>query len=503
MDTAVNRRGAMALIGMGAAAAGVPGITAAARGAPAPATPARPAVTGASWVATVAGRPWQARPLPALAPVPADLFAVGAQVRLDAPRQTIAGFGGAFSEKGWDALQALPPARRAQALATLFGDDGCAFNQCRTPIGANDISRGWYSYDETPDDYDLAHFSIANDRETLIPFIKAAQGLRPDLKVWASPWSPPTWMKRGGHYAQAPAWPGQPSNGITPAQLGQEGSDSFRLDDRTLATYARYFRRYVEEYAKAGIRIDTVMPQNEFNSAQPFPSCCWTPEGLARFIPFLAQEMDKVGTRVFFGTLERGNVDLFARVMAHPQAAAAIKGIGVQWAGKDALGPLRERYPTLELWGSEQECGVGTNDWRYARYGWQTIRRYFENGASAWTYWNMVMPEGGMSGWGWPQNSLLVVDTKAGTFRMGEDYWLVRHLSAHVRAGARMVPVESFLGYVDQLAFRNPDGSLVLVASNPIAQPATVTYRIGSKTLALPMEADSLNTVVLPADALA
>lgn len=490
----MDRRQAMALIGMGAAAAGVQGMPAAARAAaPAASTP-----PGAAWFATVAGRPWQARSLPAPGAVPADPFATGAQVRLDAPRQTIAGFGGAFSEKGWQALAALPQAQRARALAALFGDDGCAFNHCRTPIGANDISRRWYSYDETPGDYDMAHFSIANDRETLIPFIQVAQALRPDLKVWASPWSPPTWMKKGGHYAQAPAWPGQPSNGITPGQLGQEGYDSFLLDDRTLAAYARYFRCYVEEYAKAGIRIDTVMPQNEFNSAQPFPSCCWTPEGLARFIPFLAQEMGKVGVRVFFGTLERGNIDLFDRVMAHPDAAAAIKGIGVQWAGKDALPALRERYPALELWGSEQECGVGTNDWRYARYGWQTIKRYFEHGATAWTYWNMVMPEGGMSGWGWPQNSLLVVDTQAGTFRMGEDYWLVRHLSAHVRPGARMVPVDSFLGYVDQLAFRNLDGTVVLVASNPVSQPSTVTYRVGDKALALPMEADSLNTVILP-----
>jgi hypothetical protein len=94
---------------------------------------------------------------------------------------------------------------------------------------------------------------------------------------------------------------------------------------------------------------------------------------------------------------------------------------------------------TLELWGSEQECGVGTNDWRYARYGWQTIKRYFEHGATVWTYWNMAMPQGGMSGWGWPQNSLVEVDTSAGTFRLGEDYWLVRHLrhmSARRAAGA-------------------------------------------------------------------
>jgi glucosylceramidase len=137
-----------------------------------------------------AGRPWQGRALPALGAVPADPFAVGATVRSMRRARPLPALAGPFRRRlaGADG----PAAGAAQeALAALFGDDGCAFNHCRTPIGANDISRGWYSYDETPGDYDLAHFTIANDRDTLIPFIQAAQRLRPDLKVWASPWSPP------------------------------------------------------------------------------------------------------------------------------------------------------------------------------------------------------------------------------------------------------------------------------------------------------------------------
>ncbi|MCW1382421.1 hypothetical protein OLX02_06265 [Novosphingobium sp. KCTC 2891] len=500
--TGVNRRHALGLIGAGVAATSVRPALAQGTASPVPATAGRSAVTP-TWVATSAGRPWQPRALPSLGPRGTDIFAEDVQIQLDQPRQTMAGFGGAFGEKGWEALQHLPAATRAAAIGALFGDDGCAFSQCRTPIGANDIARGWYSYDETPGDFDLKHFSVANDRETLIPFIKAAQTFRPDLKVWASPWSPPSWMKKGGHYAQAPAWPGQPSNGIRPDQLGKEGTDSFILEDRYLAAYARYFGRYVEEYRKVGISISTVMPQNEFNSAQPFPSCTWTPEGLAQFLPYLGREMDKLGVPVFFGTLERGNADLFSKVMADPAAAAVVKGIGVQWAGKGALPALRERFPDLTLWGSEQECGIGTNDWRYARYGWSTLKRYFEHGACAWTYWNMVMPEGGMSGWGWPQNCLVSVDTKAGTFRLTEDYWLVRHVAQFVRPGARMIPADSFLGFTDQLAFRNPDGSLVLVASNPIAQPSTVRYGVAGKVLTLTLEPDSLNTVVIPAGALA
>jgi len=455
------------------------------------------------WLETTRTAPGHTRTAPALVQRPAAPFDSDATVAIDRPGRTVSGFGGAFSEKGWQALSTLPEKARWAALDALFGASGCGFSLCRTPIGANDIARGWYSYDEAPGDFQLDHFSIANDRETLIPFIKAAQQIQPALKLWASPWSPPTWMKRNGHYAMAPAWAGQPSNGIRADQLGREGEDWFIQEDRYFDAYARYFRRYVEDYAAAGIPIGMVMPQNEFNSAQPFPSCCWTPEGLARFLPYLGREMDKVGAEVFFGTLERGNAGLFNRVMDHPAAARVVKGVGVQWAGKNALTTLRAQHPDLEIWGSEQECGVGTNDWHYARYGWSLIRRYFEAGATAWDYWNLVMPAGGMSGWGWPQNSLVEVDTRKGTFRLTHDYWLLRHVSGAVRPGARLVPVDSFLGFDDQIAFRNPDGSLVIVASNMVGAAQRVRYVIGQKMLELRLAPDSLNTITVPASALA
>lgn len=479
------RREAMGLIGAAAAA-----LPVAARAADAGSTVA--------WRETTHGAPWRKITAPSFAPVPTNMFDTDAVVRLDTPGRTVAGFGGAFSEKGWQALGALPEKARWSAMEALFGNEGCNFSLCRTPLGANDISRGWYSYDETPGDFALDHFSVSNDTDTLIPFIKAAQQLQPGLKLWASPWSPPTWMKRTGHYAQAPAWPGQPSNGIRPDQLGKEGQDSFIQDDRYFDAYARYFRRYVEEYAKAGIPIGMVMPQNEFNSAQPFPSCCWTPDGLARFLPFLGREMDKVGTQVFFGTLERGNPDLFAQVMSHPDAARTIKGIGVQWAGKGALTALRARNPNLEIWGSEQECGVGTNDWHYTRYSWSTIKRYFEAGATAWHYWNFAMPEGGMSGWGWPQNALVDIDTKKRTYRLTNDYWLMRHIAGAVRPGAKLVPVDSFFGFDDQLAFRNPDGSVVLIASNALGERQSVRYVVGQRLLTLKLAPDSINTITIP-----
>jgi glucosylceramidase len=453
--------------------------------------------SGIRWISSTQRAPWRTMSGLALQPLDPNLFGRDFEVRLDTPLQSIAGFGGAFTEKGWEALASLPVAKRDAAMTALFGAEGAAFNLCRTPIGANDISRKWYSYDETPDDFALTQFSIDNDRDTLIPYIRAAMAQQPKLKLWASPWSPPTWMKKGKHYAQAPAWPGQPSNGIKPEQMGSEGKDSFILEDRYLDAYARYFRRYVEEYAKAGVPISMVMPQNEFNSAQPFPSCCWTPEGLARFIPYLGKEMGQAGVDIFFGTLERGNADLLSKVLADPKAAPFIKGVGVQWAGKGALSEIHRRHPDLTLWASEQECGVGTNDWHYARYSWGLIKQYFNAGASAWHYWNMAMPVGGMSGWGWPQNSLITVNTKAGTYRFNPEYYLMRHMSQFIRPGARRLPTESYLGFENQLAFQNPDGSTVIVIQNEMAEPQRVRMKVGDHQINADLPADSFNTITL------
>lgn len=448
-----------------------------------------------TWISTTKSTPWRAMDGAQLGPVDANPLAISLEVRPDRPEQTIDGFGAAFSEIGWEALQALAPGARAEVMDALFlTGKGTDFTLCRTPIAGNDITRSWYSYDEVKDDFALKHFSIERDRSGLIPYIKEAQARRPDLKLWASPWSPPTWMKTNGHYAMAPAWPGQPSNGIQPDQLGKPGRDYFIQEDRYFEAYARYFRRYVEEYGKAGIPISLVMPQNEFNSAQPFPSCCWTPEGLARFIPHLAREMGKVGVEIFLGTLERPNAELVTKVLADPVAGPLIKGVGVQWAGKGALADIHREYPAMRIWGSEQECGIGTNDWRYARYSWGLMRQYFMNGANAWTYWNMVMPTNNLTGWGWPQNSLVTVDPKAGTYRFNHEYHLVRHLSAFVRPGARRLSTDSFLGYENVLAFGNPDGEVVIVVQNDLSDPMPVRIKVGGRQLNAELPADSFNT---------
>lgn len=419
-------------------------------------------------------------------------------VQLDDPQQEIEGFGATFNELGWTSLSRLTAEQRAEIFRELFAPGtGANFTLGRMPIAANDFARDYYSYAEVPGDFALEHFSIDHDRDTLIPYIHAAQEYAPDLRLWASPWCPPQWMKTNGHYASSLPWVDGVETGLRPDQVQAEGTDSFIQDERYLATYADYFGRFVDAYAAEGIDIRMVMPQNEFNSAQPYPSCTWTPAGLAAFIRHLAPRMRERGVEIFLGTVERPDESLVAGVLADPVAAEAISGIGVQWHGKTLMPFLRRDYPGLRLFQTEQECGDGANDWRYARYAWRLMRDFLNDGANAYQYWNLSLDRGGVSRWGWSQNSLVVVDPDTADYEFTHEYYVLKHVSHFVRPGARLVPTLSYAGYENQLAFRNPDGSLVLVMQNDTAQEMPVSILVGDQVVSPVLPADSLSTFVV------
>lgn len=461
--------------------------------APALAAFGQGAAETATWISTTERSPWQTKKIAS----PGWRWDT-LDVALSRSRtaQTIEGFGGCFNELGWVSLKALSEEDREAVLRELFAPGvGANFTICRMPVGANDFSRDWYSYDETAGDFGLEHFSIANDLETLVPFIKAAQRYNSGLRLWASPWSPPSWMKKNKHYAEAMSRPGAPANGLRADQVGREGEDVFIQEEPYFAAYARYFGRFIDEYKKQGISIGIVMPQNEFNSAQPFPSCTWTPQGLARFLHDLGPEMDRRKVEVFFGTLERGDVKLLSDVMNDPEAGKWIKGVGVQWAGKGAVAEIHRRYPALTIYQSEQECGDGKNDWAYALYCWELIKHYLRSGANGYMYWNLSLQDSGESSWGWKQNSLVTVDRATRHYRWNHEYYLLKHVGHFVKPGAKRLETEGTLD--DVLGFVNPDGTVVVVIRNEAGFEKTVRVTVDGKSVVNVVEADSFNTLVL------
>jgi len=422
------------------------------------------------WISTCPGSLWQQKAVRCVAGEEANLQLSGLRF------QEIDGFGGCFNEMGAAVLGTLDEAPRKDVLGSLFGPgDGCRFNLCRLPVGASDYALEWYSHNETDGDYDMEHFSIERDRRYLIPYIKSAIALCGDLKLFASPWSPPTWMKRPRAYNYGRiVW-----------------------EERNLKAYALYLLKFVQAYRKEGIRIHQLHVQNEPTADQKFPSCVWTGEKMRDFIrdylgPLFRQCAPDC--EVWLGTINSPDYDAWAHtVLSDPQARPYVSGVGYQWAGKAAVQRTHQSWPELRLLQTENECGDGRNSWEHARYVFSLMWHYLSNGVNGYVYWNMILPPGGESTWGWKQNSLITIDPRTGTVTYNPEFYLMKHFSHFVRPGAvRMGLKGPWTG--DALAFQNPDGELVVVVANPFRETRHLVLEIGGRSVSAQLEGESFNT---------
>jgi len=416
----------------------------------------------------------------------------GADLEIDPATsyQEIQGFGGSFNEKGWTALQLLPDGGK-KVLATLFDPAGMArFNICRVPVGASDYAESRYSLAETPDDFALKDFSIARDRERLIPYIKAAQRLNPALKIWGSAWSPPAWMK-------------------TNKELN---SGAMLADPAVYDAYARYLLKFAQAYRAEGIEIYALCPQNEPSTLTDYPSCDWTGEQLRDFIrdhmgPVFAKEQ---GPAIWLGTINKPELERFiAPTMNDPVAARYVSALGLQWFALEILPECARRWPGLMIAQTETECGnrhwepgyrrdAAPNDWAYGAYTWGKIHDFFAAGASIYEAWNMVLDTKGRSiGWQthWPQNALVAVDFATRRAQYTPAFWAFAHFSHFVAPGARRVALKGELK--DAIAFSNPDGSVVLALSNQGEQPRQLTVALGATRRVVSLPPRSFATLVL------
>lgn len=385
------------------------------------------------------------------------------------------GWGCCISEICAKAILTLPQDKKEYVFDNLFGTEGCALNYCRLSIGANDFAESWYSYNETEGDYGMENFSVERDRKYIIPAVKEAQKRQADIEFFASPWSPPTWMKFPKVYNYG--------------RLVQTAEN--------LKAYALYFRKFIEEYSKEGVKISAVAPQNEFFADQKFPSCLYSPKELEAFMCCLCDELGDTA-EVYYGTCngpdpysEHGlHNEYLNYLMQNPVLRKNVKGAAFQWNGKFAVMQAKEDYPHLDIIQSECQCGDGNNTWDYAMYLYHLIHHYTLNGARANIYWNMALENDGVSTWGWRQNSLLSV--KDGDFEFNPDFYMLKHFSHFVKRGAVLLSVKGEMSS-NTTAFRNPDGKTVAVILNPFEKPKTVNIR-GEN---LRLEPRSFNTIVI------
>lgn len=403
----------------------------------------------------------------------------------DTKYQEIVGFGGSFTEAAAVTLQQLPPARQAEVLRAYFDPDhGHGYTLCRTHINSCDFSLGNYAYDEVAGDVDLEHFSIARDRQALIPMIEAAFDVAgTPLKMLASPWSPPAWMKTNG-----------------------EMNHGGKLKPEYREAWAHYYCRYIEAYAAAGIPIWGLTVQNEPEATQTWDSCRYTAEEERDFVrdhlgPALARhQLDDV--RVLIWDHNRDvMVERAQTVFEDPQAARYVWGVGFHWYEKpqrfDNVQRVHDAYPDKHLIFTEgcQEGGPHLGEWslgeRYAHAMLNDLNAWTEG----WIDWNLLLNEnGGPNHVGNYCSAPIIADTQAGELLYQSSYYYIGHFARFIQPGARRIGCQVANAALEATAFRNPNGEIAVVVLNRSEAAVPFALHHGDRSTGSKSPAHSIQT---------
>jgi glucosylceramidase len=430
------------------------------------------------------------------------------------------GFGGAFNEMGWTALNS-DAALQTQAVTLLFSPtDGANFTMGRIPIGASDYATSRYTDDDgtwtdvnassgtrQPADTSMANFSIDRDNKNLIPYIKAAMAVKSNIRFWASPWTPPVWMKTGYKTDQSGKMSGWKPSFYDGGKMSSDAA--------TLTAYAQYYTKFVQGYKDQGINIEMVSPQNEPGYEQNYPSCLWDGSTYASWIgKYLGPAMQTIGVKVMLGTLSNPDKDITTAQAATSDSTAKgfLSVVGVQWGVLDKVN-AGQTFSGIPIWATEHKCGnypwsgaqgcgdsttsscpsynstQAPNDQPYGVETWFQIRNAITKGkVTSYSAWNMVLDKNGLgndTSRDWRQDALLVADS--GKINPTPAYYVFRHLSQYVQPDATVVGTTGG----DAVAFKNPDNSLVVVVYNSGAENKSFIVKIGGKMLQFDMPGDS------------
>ncbi len=409
-------------------------------------------------------------------------------------RQTIEGFGGSFNEKGWQALSVLDDATRRDVLRRLFDPlEGLGFTVCRVPIGASDYALDRYTLNKTAGDFAMKAFSIERDRGCLIPYIKAAMAIQPRLRLWASDWTPPTWMKDNRSF----------------------DSGAFLEDPQMYDAYALYLLRFIQSYRAAGLPIESVAVQNEPGTLTHYPSCDWTP---VQYLTFIKRHLgplfrsEGLVDAIMLGTFNQPQLVSHAlTVLTDPEARQLVSLAGLQWYALAIVDQVRRAAPGLTIWQTETDCGnwfwlpghdpdKPQNDIVYAGYTWERMRDWLRAGVTVYELWNMVLDPLGKnidSQRPWSQNCPITIDAKSGAVRYTPMFHAVGSFSRYVPPGSRMVETEG--GFTDALAFLDPAGRIVVVLYNQKIEAVRITVRVRGIVYGVDMPPRSFASLVVDA----
>lgn len=392
--------------------------------------------------------------------------------------QTIEGIGGAFTEAMAVTLQKLSHPKREQVLQAYFSqENGHGYSLCRTHLQSCDFALGNYAYAEVAGDMELKHFSIDRDRKSLLPLIRDAQKIAGQpFRLFASPWSPPAWMKTTG-------------------MMNQGG----KLKPECRQAWADCFVRYIQEYEKEGVPIWGLTVQNEPASSQKWDSCLYTAEEERDFVrDYLGPTLHKAGLRHVKIIIWDHNRDQLVRrasvAYADTKASSYIWGSGFHWYCGDHFENVQlhhDAWPEKHLLFTEgcQEHGPHLGSWdvgeRYAR----SMINDFNRWTVGWVDWNMVLDHtGGPNHVNNLCSAPILANTETDELHFQSSYYYIGHFARFVRPGARRILCSTTQDDIEATAFLNPDQSLAIVVMNRTVEerPFTINWKQAETVSVLP-----------------
>ena len=398
--------------------------------------------------------------------------------------QTIQGFGGAFTESAAAAWLAMDESVRGQLIKAYFSEEGIGYNYGRMHIGSCDFSLKPYSYIKDGDET-LESFSIERENDTVYALVRAALQENGDITLFASPWSPPLFMKDSGKY-----------------QGGKLKKQYYKL-------WADYIARYIEEYAKKGVRISAVTVQNEPRHVQLWESCVYTKEEELAFAEqYLKKALKPLGVKIY--VYDHCRERLFERALYAFTHSDVADGIACHWYSGDYFDQVRmtrEKFPGKDIVVSEAcvgfACVPPTEDdlWQAAyRYG-HDIMGDISNGVTAFCDWNLTLNEkGGPCHFRDNRPAVcdapIICDSQSGGLLLRPSYYVIGQFSKFIKRGAVVAGCSKAWSDVDVLAARNPGGEYVVVAINNGGEKNGIVH-IGEDVADITLERNSCTTFVI------
>jgi glucosylceramidase len=396
--------------------------------------------------------------------------------------QTIDGFGAAFTDSACYLLHEVAQQNQlTTAMSNLFtrNGTGIGLSFMRIPMGASDIARSVYSYDDQPvgsSDPSLSDFSVAHDQADIIPIILQAKSLNPEMKLLASPWSPPGWMK-------------DPTSMSPVSMMG----GTLLMTKSNETAFANYFVKFIQAYKSAGIPIDYLTIQNEpLNPTSSYPSMGMSADtqlALLQGYVLPALSTANLSTKVMVYDHNWDTPSYPETVLGGLTPQQMTQIAGTAWHGyggtPGAQQTVQNLYPSLGTWMTEHSGGTWVSD-QFAS-DFLEITQVMRNSAKAYVKWSLALDQnlgpnltqdaalGGCN----TCTPLVTVNTNTGDITYDIEYYTLGQFSKYVLPGAARI-YSSNTPSLASVAFQNPDGSIALVVYNNATTANTFQVQWGA-----------------------